>query len=370
MVGTAALTIVLSAFNGLDDLIHSLYESFDPDIEIQSKVGKTIVLDAALYEKIKQTEGVELVSKTIDETCYFKYGDRETIAHIKGVEDNFSDLVNIKKQVVEGEYLLQDGDVSFGVMGYQIAAKLGVYLEDFPKSMKVYAMDRNASMSSLNPENAFQTGVIYPSGIFAINQDFDSKYVIVPFAFAQQLLHYNNEVSAIEIKLKKGAREAPVAKNLALLLGDGYEIKSRNQMNELVFKTNKTEKWITFLILLFILILCTFNLIGSITMIILDKKRDIFTLQSMGLDFIQIKKIFSLTGTYIAIMGAGMGVLLGMLVCFLQIKFKLLKLDGGIVDSYPIKIIFTDQVLIFLTVSVIGFLATLIPVNILLKKAA
>ncbi len=370
VIGTISLTIVMSAFNGLDDLIKNLYESFDPDIKIMPNKGKTFFLSDIPLESIKNIQGVEAILPSIDETAYVKYENNETIVRIKGVEHDFCKSVPFEKTIVEGKYLLQESEMPFTVIGYQIAAKLGVYIADFPKKIDIYAARRNGKINTMNPETFFQSKSVYPSGVFAINQDFDAKYMLTSIAFARELFDFStNELSYLEIKVKSGYSKAAVKQQIySIIKNENFTIKTREELNEVVFKTNKTEKWITYFILLFVLIICLFNLMGAITMILLDKKKDIYTLYSMGLSVKKIKQVFSFTGIAITCIGTITGLMLGIAICYAQSKFNLVTIQQGIVEAYPVKVKWQDIVLIFSTVTIIGYFAGLIPVNLLINK--
>ena len=367
-VATVAMVIVLSAFNGLDSVIKSLYKSFDPDIKITSKYGKTIGLDSLDVHTLLKVEGVERITKCIEETCYLSYNDKDAIVKLKGVESNFDQTVNLKQTIIEGAYHLRKDSVNYGVFGYGIAARLSLYITDFPRAVKVYAAKRKSKISMTNPEGAFHTTVIYPSGIFAINQDFDMKYVLVPFDLMNDILDYENEVSSIEIKLDEGANPETVAEQIIELTADKLIVKTRDQLNELVFKTNKTEKWIAFCILLFVIIIAAFNLMGAVTMMILEKKKEIFTLKAIGLSNQGVRNVFTVTGMLISVIGVLIGIVIGTTLCLLQQYVGLIPLNGVIVDYYPVKLKLTDMAIVLITVVAVGYVGAVLPERFLLKN--
>ncbi|MCI5054744.1 MAG: FtsX-like permease family protein [Flavobacteriales bacterium] len=364
-VGSMAMLVVLAALNGLGSLVESLYSSFDPDIKIETTIGKTFTIEDTQLASIQQIDGVQYVIKTIEETCYLKYGDKESVATIKGVESDFVQMTGIDSMVVEGKMLLQNENYEYAIMGYGIAYSLSLYIDESLQYLSVYAAKRDGKYRASNPDDAFKISTIIPSGIFAINQDFDMKYLVTSYDFAKDLLEYEDEITALEIGLEPNADEKKVKEQLHQLLSDDFKIRTRYELNELIFKTNKTEKWISFLILAFILTIATFNLVGSITMLILDKKDDIAILKSMGANLKMIKRIFFFEGFLITIIGCLIGLLLGAILCILQQQIGLVPLQGVIVEYYPVKLIFSDFIVIVLTVLGIGTIASYFPVKFL-----
>lgn len=369
VIGTIALTVVLSAFNGLDGLIRGLYESFDADLKIASTQGKSFVLTPDIFQKITSIAGVESASQSIEETAYIKYHNKEHVVRIKGVDDQYPKTVKIEASVLEGSYVLQENTIPYAVVGYQVANQLGLNLQDF-SPLKVYAAKRTGRYDVLNPESYFKTLPIYASGVFAISQDFDKKYVLVPIAFAKELFQMDTlEISALEINVSDDISEFSVKAQLEQKLGAAFSIKTRNELNDVVFKANKTEKWVTYFILIFVLIVCMFNLMGANTIMILDKKRDAFTLKSLGLSMFGIRKIFVFTGLIITLVASILGIIIGLFICYGQIYFKWLKIHQGVVDSYPIQVYYPDIAMIFVTVVFLGFLSSLIPVRLLVHAS-
>lgn len=371
--GTAALIIVLSAFNGISSLVFGLYNTFDPDIKITPKEGKTFILAPEAAEKIKKLEGVAFYTEVLQENALLKYDDKQVIATIKGVSDDFVKMTRLDTVTREGEFILKHDSIDYAVLGYGLARRLNISLIDFMHPLEIYVPKRG-TQAVLNPEDAFLARSVDVSGVFSLNDDFDYRYAILPLSLARTLLNRTNELSAIEIGLKPGAdvvnKKAEIA---GLLHSTGsetkFEIKTRYEQNEILFKTINSEKWWTFLILAFILVIATFNVIGSLTMLIIEKKKDIQTLMFLGADKKLIREIFMKEGLMITLTGAFSGLLIGLFVCWLQIEFKLVPFsEGFIVDSYPIKIIPIDLALVFCTVLLIGFFAAWYPVRIFTKK--
>ncbi|MBI4930158.1 MAG: ABC transporter permease [Bacteroidetes bacterium] len=381
-IGTMALIIVLSAFNGISNLVFGLYNTFDPDIKISSKEGKTFVIDPETAEKIKKLNGVVYYTEVLQENALLKYDDKQVIATIKGVSDNFVKMTRLDTVIREGEFLLQQDSIDYAVLGYGIARRLNISLTDFMNPLEIYVPKRG-NQSVINPEDAFLIRSVEVSGIFSLNDDFDYRYCIIPLSLAKKLLNRTNELSAIEIGLAKGIDKEKVKEEIELIFKNpplspfvkgesaagGFDIKTRFEQNEVLFKTINSEKWWTFLILAFILVIATFNVIGSLTMLIIEKKKDIQTLMFLGSDKSLIRKIFMREGLMITITGAVSGLLLGLLLCWIQIKFKPVPFsEGFVVDAYPIKIIPMDLALVFTTVMLIGFFAAWYPVRIFTKK--
>lgn len=361
-IGTMALIVVMSAFNGLENLVSGLYSSFDPDIKITAKAGKTFDAEKFPKDKIKKTKGVAYYCESLEETVYVRYKDNEGIATVKGIEEDFIAMSGIDSMITEGEMVIKSKDNNFAVVGYGIAYKLGLFIENVFEPLRIYSARRN-EISGMNPEQTFKLGNIMPSGIFMINQDFDMKYILVPLGFAKELLEREKEISAVEIGLEENSDEKTVKSEIAKIAGDDFVVKTRYEMNEIIYKTNQTEKWITYLILSFILVIATFNVIGSLTMLILEKKEDMKILLSMGAEKSVIKKIFMFEGLLITLIGGLGGLLLGALLCTGQQWFGFVRLQGVITDFYPVKLMPFDFIAVISTVLLIGFFASWFPVK-------
>lgn len=367
-IGSLALIVVLSAFNGLEDLVGSLYNSFDSDIRITIKEGKTFDLNSFPEDKIRKLEGVVHYTDVLEETVLLKYQDKQSIAVVKGVESDFLLMSGLDSMIIDGDLVLKEDSFYYAVMGYGIAINLTVSIGNFFDPISMYAARRKIKVSPTNPEQAFRKMPIMPAGIFAINPDFDDKYIIVPFEFASELLEYDQRATAVELGLKPEADEYRIKEQLQQLLGEDYQVKTQYEQNELIFKTNQTEKWVTYLILSFILVIATFNVIGSLTMLIIDKKDDILILKSMGATKKLIRRIFLLEGLLINLVGGMSGLVLGGLLCFGQQKLGFVRLEGVLVDYYPVSMEPMDFVAVMLTVMVIGFAASWFPVRFVTRR--
>jgi len=370
-IGTMALIVILSVFNGFDNLVQSLFNSFDPDIKITIKEGKTFSSGAERIQNLKKLKGVLYMSEIIEENALLKYDDRQYIVTVKGVSDEFINMSGIDSMIIDGEFILKKNKNNYAVIGQGVALNLAVGL-NFITPINIYVPKRTQK-ASLNPEEAFSRKYIFPSGIFAIQQDFDSRYIIVPIDFARDLLDYSNEVSAIELKLDPvfNKDKDKIQEEIKKHLGTGYEVKNRFEQQELLYKIMKSEKWAIFLILTFILIIASFNVIGSLTMLIIEKKKDIDTLRSLGTNLSVLRKIFLFEGWMISILGAILGLMTGTIICLIQQHFGLIKIQGSdsfVIDTYPVYMELPDFVYVFVTVLFIGYLAAWYPVRYISRK--
>ena len=368
-IGTMALIIILSAFNGLDDLVRSLFSTFDPDLKITIAEGKTFSSEHEKIRKLYDQVGILYLTEVIEENALLRYGEKQYIATIKGVGDEFVMMSGIDSMIFEGKFLLKDQKNRFAVVGQGIASNLSIGLS-FITPIQIYVPKRTTNVV-LTPDNAFNRKYIFPSGIFAIQQDFDSKYIIVPIEFARELLDYTSELSSIELKIDPSFNQEQVQEDLKRLLGNEFDVKNRYEQQEFVYKIMQSEKWAIFLILTFILLIASFNIIGSLSMLIIEKKKDIETLRNLGANLRLIRKIFLLEGWMISIFGALFGLILGSLICFLQQQFGLVKIQGGesfVIDTYPVSMEFLDFLFVFLTVLIIGFFAAWYPVRYITRK--
>jgi lipoprotein-releasing system permease protein len=368
-LGTMALIIVLSGFNGLNGLITSLFGSFDSDLKITAVVGKSFIPNSKEFEQIKKMDKVLFYAEALEDNALLKYGNRQRPAIVKGVSEDFALMTGIDTMLTDGEFILDRKKREYTVLGYGVARNLGVGL-NFIDPIKFYVPNRNAKIG-LNPIDAFNVDILFPSGIFSIQEDFDSQYVLVPMAFARRLFDRKEEVSAIEIKLKNSDQSDEVQEYIQNLLGEDYVVKNRFQQHDVLFKMMETEKTAIFFILSFILVIASFNIIGSLSMLIIDKQNDIETLRSLGANKTMIQRIFLIEGWLISLSGAIIGTILGVIICFLQVTYGFVKISGGdsfLFSQFPVEIIFMDVLIVFVTVVVIGYLASRLPVRYLTRK--
>jgi len=365
-IGTFALIIILSAFNGLEDLVEGLYASFDPDIKITIREGKSFDADQFPKDKVKTLNGVEFYCEALEEVTLIKHEDKQTVATIKGVEKSFYQMSGLDSLMVEGKVNLNSPDNL--ILGYGIADKLSLYLSgQFTNKLSVIVPKRG-NKKSISPTAEFDRKFAMPTGIFMVSPDFDTKYVVGSITFVQKLLKHPNKISSVELSLMKGCDWELIKSQLEEIVGEDYLVQTRYELNELVFKTNKTEKWMALLILSFILVIASFNIIGSLTMLIIDKKKDVWILKTMGANNSIIRKIFFAEGMLINLLGAFLGMGLGALIIWLQMTFGLLKLEAGIVEFYPVKLELIDFIYVSIIISIIGLVASWYPVKILTKK--
>jgi len=315
-IGTIALIVVLSVFNGFDNLVQSLFNSFDPDLKITSVIGKTFPANNEKIQMLEKADGILFLTKVVEENALLKYDERQYIATIKGVDENFVKMSGIDSMIIDGDFTLVKEGKPYAVIGQGVAVNLAVGLNFI--SPVIFYVPRNTKLISMNPATAFNRKYIFPSGIFAIQQDFDSEYVIVPLFFARDLLGYTNEVSSIEIKVDPAYETSVVQENIRELVGPDFSVKNRFEQQELLYKIMKSEKWAIFFILTFILVVASFNIIGSLTMLIIEKKRDIGVLRSMGASLSMLRRIFLFEGWMISLLGAFSGLILGTLICWIR----------------------------------------------------
>lgn len=367
-VGTAALVIVLSVFNGFGTLITGLFSQFDPDLKISLVQGKTFDANSSEFQQLKKNTSVAVFTEIVEDNALIMYNNKQMPVTILGVSNNFEKLANIDSIMFDGKFDITDSDgINRTVVGYGVASVLGVSSEYFDP-LVIYAPKRTERINMVNPENSFNEEGVDITGIFFVKQaEYDDKYMIVPISMAQRLFEYStNEVTSVELKLKAGVDKKLVQKNIQKVLGDKFKVQNRYEQQESFFKIMKIEKWITYLILSFILLIAVFNIIGSLSMLIIDKQNDIVTLRNMGAENNVIKRIFLFEGWLISLFGAFIGIVLGTIIALMQQYFGLVKLGEGanyIINAYPVVVKPVDILLVLLTVMVFGFLAALYPVK-------
>ncbi|MDA7768421.1 FtsX-like permease family protein [Flavobacteriales bacterium] len=364
-VGTAALVLVLSVFNGFEQLILSLYNSFDPPIKVSVLEGKVSDFSEA---KMYLDEKNILYSEVLEEKVLLRYQEKEYIATLKGVDDNFKRINSIDSLLIAGEYMDVYDSKNTAIVGQGVAYYLSMRIGNAFQQLQVYVPDREKN-NLLRPENSFIQKSILPVGIFTIQSDFDAEYVIAPISFIRDILNREGQSSSLEIKCSD-AEMAVIQADLKQILGSQFEVKNRFEQHAFLYKILSSEKLAVFLILTFILIIATFNIIGSLTMLLIEKKKDIELLFNLGANRRLIKNIFFYEGVLTTALGAVIGLFFGLLVAYLQIYFGIVKMGEGsfVVDSYPVVVEFVDVVLVLVVVLAIGSLASLIPSSQLSKK--
>lgn len=361
LVGTAGLIIVLSVFNGFSGLVMSLYDSFDPDLKISPAEGKTMTLPEGYLENLRKIEGVNQVSLTLTENALVRYGERQYIAAIKGVDSGFTQVSAVGEHLVDGVMMLHDSTAPLAVVGSGVAWSLSLSLRDPYSLMSVYVPNKGSHLSTLNPTESFRSAVIRPSGVFSIQQDFDSKYILVPLEFARDLTGNQQAISAVEIGLAVNANTIKVKQAVQSLGGLSVVVQTRMEQHDFLYKILRSEKWAIYLILSFILIIAIFNITGSLSMLIIDKKQDIYTLSALGASPSLIRLIFLAEGMMITLTGAVAGLFAGWLLCFVQLKTGFIKIgnsDSFLIDAYPVAMEAMDFVFTLGIVLLIGVLAS------------
>jgi lipoprotein-releasing system permease protein len=366
-VGTMALIIVLSAFNGLETLVENLYASFDPDLKITLVEGKTFAVKDFPKDKILEIEEVQFYNSALEEVALIKYQDKQTVATIKGVEGSFYTMSGIDTMMIEGKVNHTSDTKNSIIMGWGIADQLSLFISQSVYQVSIIVPKRGIK-KGISPGSEFNRKMANATGIYSVNPDFDSKYVVADLSFVQKLLKHKGQLSSVELNLKEGADWEKVKQKVQQVVGDRYKVQTRFEMNELIFKTNKTEKWITFLILSFILVIASFNIIGSLTMLIIDKQKDVWILKTMGANNKVIRRIFFVEGMLINFLGAFIGMFLGGVICWAQTTFGLLQLESSVIDFYPVELNLLDFVNVSIIVIIIGLIASWYPVRILTKK--
>ncbi len=358
-IGAAALILVLSVFNGFEDLITGMFSHYNPDIKITAAVGKTFDDDSLLVNDILMVGGIQELSRTLEEVAYFKYKDQQNFGKIKGVDGHFRYVLNFDSTMQEGKFQLFDKGRNLAVVGRGMRNKLGINIEDEFASLNVFMAKKKESPMDPRP---FRRKSLYPAGVFAIQQEFDSEYVITSLKFAQELTKSKNKISSLEIKLKPGYPEEAVRDAIQRVIGDKYVVKDRRQQQESFLKLMRVEKWMAFAIASLMLLLVTINIIGALWMIVLDKRRDIAILRSMGMTANNIQRIFLRLGAYLTLFGIGIGFVLALIIYYLQNTVGLVKVPGdALIDAYPSSLRFTDFIVVFVVVFLIGLSASIAP---------
>ena len=361
-VGSAALIIVLSVFNGLEDLIRSIYGSFDPDLRIMAVKGKSFETNAALLERIRKTPNVALLTEVIEDNALLRYESRQKVVKLKGVSGNFFGQNKIDSTVIEGDYRLRRNGYNYALLGRGVQYELSIRVENAIVPMNLLYPRSNASLS-LTPEDAFTEKSILAGGVFVIEKQYDDNYVFVPLEFIRDLMDYGAKRTSLEIKVKEGASVVRVQRDLKKLLGPAFQVLNSDEQHISLLRAVKVEKMFVFLTFAFILLIASINIFFSLSMLVIDKKKDIAILSAMGATPKIIRNIFLGEGAIIALVGAGTGLLLGLLVCWVQQTFGLISMGmaTALVDAYPVKMLLRDFLLTGLTIVVITLMVSIRP---------
>lgn len=372
VVATIAVVCALSVYNGFNDLVAGMFSSFDPELKISPRTGKVFDPTTAEFQKVKQLPDIAWFGEVLQDNALVRYHDRQDIAVIKGVDENFNHLTLIDSILIDGSFILKDEVADYATLGVGLSAKLGAK-PGFASPLEIYVPKRDEKVNLSNPASSFNQEYAYIGGVFLINQQvYDEGYMILPISLVRQLLKYDKEVSSIELKLADGVDISSAKKQIKALLGDRFIVQDRYEQQEASFKMMQVEKWMTFLILSFILAIALFNVVGSLSMLMIEKKDDVRTLQNMGADDKLVRRIFLFEGWMISGFGAVIGIVIGLVLCLLQQHFGFIKLGqtagAFIIDAYPVRVVFTDLLVAFITVAAIGLMAAWYPVHYLGKK--
>ena len=372
-LATLALVCTLSVFNGFQDLVASFFTAFDPELKITAVEGKVFDGQDPAVRQLRDWPEVAVFSESVEDNAMVQYQDRQAMVVIKGVEDNFDQLTPIDSILFgRGEPLLHDEVANYAIPGIQLLSTLGTSIR-FLDPLEVYAPKRGAKVNLANPAASFTTGSLFSSGlVFAVNQEkYDASYILTSISFARRLFQYTTEVSSIGLKLQPGTDTDALQRRIQQAIGHKYKVENRYEQQADTYRIMEIEKLISYLFLTFILAVACFNVIGSLSMLIIDKRDDVVTLRNLGASDRQITRIFLFEGRMISFFGAFAGIVLGLLLCWLQQTYGLISLgDSGafVVDAYPVSVHATDVVLVFVTVLVVGFLSVWYPVQYLSKR--
>ena len=371
-IATMAMVCVLSVFNGFGGIVEGMFSAFDPDLKITPKVGKVFDYHTPEFDKALRVEGIQMVSESLEENALYKFDDRQVPVLVKGVSEEFKLMSDMDKLIVDGRFRLTEDVVSYTTLGAGLSMTLGAR-PGFVNAIEIYAPRRDVNVNLANPSAAFTREDIQIGGVFSLNQpDVDDQMAIIPIGLARELFRYDNEVSSLDIKLLPGASVKKVKSEMEKILGNDFLVENRFEQQIESFRMLQIEKWVTFLILAFILLIAVFNVVGSLSMLIVEKTIDIKSLKNMGASNNLISRIFLYEGWLIAFFGIVSGIVVGLTLCLLQQHFGLLRLSNVpgayVVDAYPVIVRFWDIVTVFVVVSIISLLTVFYPINNLKKK--
>ena len=373
-IATAALVCILSVFNGFQDMVAGLFTAFDPELKVMPAEGKFMPADAKELEALRRMDGIEVYTETLEDNALLMINNRQTMVTIKGVEDNFEELTNIDDILFgDGVFDLHADVIDYGILGCNLLLQLGLPA-DFSSAIQVYAPRKGERINLADPRESLNQDELYsPKVGFMVKQNkYDSNYVITNIGFARRLFERQGYVSAVELKMVDGMDLGAAKRKMQKLLGEKYVVLDRYEQQEDAFKIMKIEKLISYIFLTFILMIACFNIIGSLSMLIIDKRQDAVTLRNLGATDKQISSIFMIEGRMICLLGAVVGIALGLTLCLLQQEFGLIRFGNSegsyIIDAYPVSVHVMDIVLVFATVVVVGFLSVWYPVRHLSKK--
>ena len=375
-LATLALVSTLSVFNGFQDLVTTMFTAFDPEIKITAANGKVFDAQDERIQLLKELPEIEVFSESLEDNAMVQYKGRQTMVVIKGIEDNFNQLTAIDSILYgRGDWILHDEVVDYAIPGIELVSILGTGIR-FLDPLEVYAPKRGVKINVANPSTSFESSYLHSSGlVFAVNQQkYDASYILTSLSFARELFQYETEVSSIELRLVADADLKKVKNEIKRILGNDFLIQDRYEQQADTYRIMEVEKLISYVFLSFILLIACFNVIGSLSMLIIDKRNDVVTLRNLGADDQLISRVFLFEGYMITFFGALIGVGLGLLLCFIQQEFGLISLGSGssagafVVDAYPVSVYATDVILVLITVLVTGFLSVFFPVRYLTRR--
>ncbi|MCK6616846.1 MAG: ABC transporter permease [Cyclobacteriaceae bacterium] len=354
---TAALIIVLSIFNGLEDLLRSLNNAFDPEIKVEASRGKSFTVTDSLLTAIRQVPGVETVTEVIEDYAYLRYREANQVVTMKGVSDDFLDEHRIDDKIVAGRLRLREGDVNYAIIGRGIQYNLSVAVDDNQYALQVYYIN-NVKSGTLDPTKLYSRKTLFAGSAFSIVQNFDENYIIVPLDFARDLLNMGNKRTSLEIKMKKSASEEQVQQQLKQLLGENFSVLNHQEQHKDLYRLLKMEKLFTFLAFAVLLGISSINIFFTLMMLAIDKKKDISVLSAMGASQPLIRRIFLTEGAIIAFLGAFIGLVLGGIFCWLQLEYGIISMgmETSVTEGYPVKVVPLDFLSTLLVVSILTFL--------------
>ena len=375
-LATLALVCTLSVFNGFQDLVTTMFTAFDPEIKITAANGKVFDAQDERIQLLKELPEIEVFSESLEDNAMVQYKGRQTMVVIKGIEDNFNQLTAIDSILYgRGDWILHDEVVDYAIPGIELVSVLGTGIR-FLDPLEVYAPKRGVKINVANPSTSFESSYLHSSGlVFAVNQQkYDASYILTSLSFARELFQYETEVSSIELRLVADADLKKVKNEIRRILGNDFLVLDRYEQQADTYRIMEVEKLISYVFLSFILLIACFNVIGSLSMLIIDKRNDVVTLRNLGADDQLISRVFLFEGYMITFLGALIGVGLGLLLCFIQQEFGLISLGSGssagafVVDAYPVSVYATDVILVLITVLVTGFLSVFFPVRYLTRR--
>jgi len=366
---TAALIIVLSVFNGLEGLLRSLYTSFDPELKIEAVEGKTFEISKELLSQVKSIPGVEVVTEVIEDYAYVRYRDADVVATIKGVGDNFIDQHRLDDRIVQGELKLKQDGVNYAILGRGIQYALSVAVEDEMYALQIFYI-KDLRRSTLDASQMYSRKTIRPGGVFSIEKNYDENYIFLPLDFVQELLDYGNKRTALEIKTMKGADISGVQKELKQTLGNSYSVLTNEEQQKDLYRLLKIEKLFTFIALSLLIIVGSINIFFSLMMLAIDKRKDISVLSAIGANQKLIRRIFFSEGAIISFIGAGSGLLIGGVICWLQDQFGMVSMgmENAVIPNYPVVMVWTDFLLTSILIVGITFLVSFYPASLASKS--